>query len=136
MSESLPEEVAKLFEETANQETHHAFGHLELLYPPAKLTVSDLLRIAMEGELYETNQMYPEFERIARAERDGAAVEEFREQGTESADHAHLFRSALEKAERRFAALTRIEAKHAARYGQALEKLSEGTAEAETEVGK
>ena len=27
------ETVARLFEETANQETHHAFGHLELLYP-------------------------------------------------------------------------------------------------------
>src|SRR5581483_11602886 len=96
------EEVARLFEETAAQETHHAFGHLDLLYPAARLTVADLLRIAQEGELYETRQMYPEFERVARLEKETAAVEEFREQGAESADHARLFGEALAKAEKRF----------------------------------
>src|SRR5215471_13639664 len=75
------EETAKLFEETANAETYHAFGHLELLYPADKLTVADVLRIAMEGELYETNHMYPEFEKVARREKDEAAVLEFQEQG-------------------------------------------------------
>ena len=30
------EEVAKLFEETASQETSHAFAHLDLIYPGEK----------------------------------------------------------------------------------------------------
>lgn len=118
------EEVAKLFEETAHQETAHAFGHLQLLYPKDKLSVADILRIAMEGELYETNRMYPEFERIAREEKDAAAVGEFQEQAAESAEHATLFRKELEKAEKKFYALGKVEAKHAARYAQALEALT------------
>jgi rubrerythrin len=117
------EEVAKLFEETAAQETHHAFGHLDLLYPAERMTVADLLRTAMEGELYETNQMYPEFERVARAEKDAAAQAEFAEQATESAEHAALFRDALARAEKRFGALAKVEARHAARYGAALDAL-------------
>jgi rubrerythrin len=119
------EEVARLFEETAAQETQHAFGHLELIYPAARLTVADLLRLARDGELYETNQMYPEFERVARAEREAAAAGEFAEQRAESAGHAELFADALAKAERRFGALTKVEARHAARYGAALEKRRE-----------
>ena len=118
-----PDEVAKLFEDTAAQETHHAFGHLELLYPSKGMSVADLLRTAMEGELYETNQMYPDFERVAKAEKDAAAQKEFAEQRAESADHAQLFKDALAKAEKRFGALTKIEARHAARYGEALQKV-------------
>ena len=137
------EEVARLFEDTAAQETHHAFGHLDLLYPAAALTVADLLRIARDGELYETNQMYPEFERVARAEKGeaaagearvaadqrllNAAVREFAEQRAESADHAELFAGALAKAEKRFGALAKVEARHAARYGAALEKRGGGS---------
>jgi rubrerythrin len=120
------EEVAKLFEETAAQETHHAFGHLELIYPPEKLSVADILRIAMEGELYESNQMYPEFEKTAHAERDQAAASEFAGQKAESAGHAELFKEALAKAEKRFGALTKVEARHAARYRAALESVQGG----------
>jgi rubrerythrin len=117
------EAVAQLFEETAAQETHHAFGHLEQLYPPDQLSVADLLRTAMEGELYETRHMYPEFERIARAEKEQAAQQEFAQQRAESAEHATLFAEALARAEKRFAALTKIEARHAARYRDALDHL-------------
>src|SRR5437016_5934498 len=101
------EEIARLFEEIASQETSHAFSHLELLYAPATMSVADLLRTALEGELYETNHMYPEFERTARRERDGAAAGEFAEQGAESAQHAGLFQDALAKAEKRFAGLAK-----------------------------
>lgn len=115
------ETVAKLFEETAAQETHHAFGHLEILYPAKSYSVADLLRMARDGELYETNQMYPEFERVAREEKNEEAVAEFKEQGAESADHARLFEAALAKAEKRFGALAKVEARHAARYDAALQ---------------
>ena len=120
------EEVAKLFEEIAHQETYHAFGHLELLYPAKDMSVADLLRTAMEGELYETNHMYPEFETTARREKDAAAQHEFEEQGKESLDHARLFADALAKAERRFKGLTKVEGMHAAQYAKALEQVEKG----------
>ncbi|MCA9801216.1 MAG: rubrerythrin family protein [Cyanobacteria bacterium HKST-UBA02] len=114
------EDVAALFEETAHQETGHAFAHLELMYPPSKLTVEKLLEIAIEGELYETNQMYPEFEAIAREEGHLDAVEEFKEQAQESAEHAETFMQAA----KRFKALGMVEAFHAKRYQNALEKVN------------
>ncbi len=113
------EEIARLFEETAHQETGHAFAHLELIYPPDELTVEKILEIAIEGELYETNQMYPEFERTARQEGKEAAVAEFQEQAEESRQHAEMF----EQAAKRFKALTLVEAFHAKRYQKALDSL-------------
>ena len=83
------------------------------------MTVEKLLELARDGELYETNQMYPEFERIAREEGDLTAVVEFREQAAESKEHAEIF----SKAAQRFKAFTHIEALHAAEYDEALQKL-------------
>ncbi len=120
------EEIARLFEETAHQETGHAFSHLELMYPTSELTVEKILEIAIEGELYETNTMYPDFERTAREEGQPGAVEEFQEQGAESAEHAKIF----EQAAKRFKALTLVEAFHARKYQQALEHVN-----AESESG-
>src|SRR6516225_3305360 len=71
------EEIARLFESIAEQETAHAFSHLELIYPANSLTVRKLLELARDGELYETNQMYPEFERIAIQESQPEAAREF-----------------------------------------------------------
>ncbi len=110
------EEIATLFENTAHQETAHAFAHLELLYPKTGLSVEKLLEIAIEGELYETNHMYPEFEATARREGKLDAISEFQEQAQESAEHAVLFLQAA----KRFKALTGVEAHHAARYQKAL----------------
>lgn len=111
--------VADLFEETARQETGHAFAHLDLLYPESEMTVEKLLQLAIEGELYESQQMYPEFERIARAEGEAAAVSEFQQQAAESREHAQIF----EQAAKRFKALTGVEAWHAKRYQKALDNL-------------
>jgi rubrerythrin len=115
------EEVAQLFEETAHQETGHAFAHLDLIYPKSEMTVEKLLELAIEGELYETNQMYPEFEMTARAEGNAAAAEEFIEQGNESKEHAAIF----EQAAKRFKALTLVEGFHARRYQKALDDYQE-----------
>src|SRR3954471_9891070 len=123
------EEVAKLFEATADEETAHALAHLSQLYPAETLEVKDLLRIAMEGELYETNQMYPEFAKVAKAEQEHAAVRELEAQAKESADHAALFKDALVKAEKRFVGLAKVEARHAKRYADALEKREPKAAE-------
>jgi rubrerythrin len=115
------EEVAALFEETAHQETGHAFAHLDLMYPEKDMTIEKILEIAIEGELYETNQMYPEFERVAKEEGNAEAVQEFQEQALESRQHADVF----EQAAKRFGALKLVEGFHARRYQKALEGVTQ-----------
>ena len=115
------EEVARHFEHTADQELKHAWSHLELLI--GKPDTRKCLEMAIDGETYEYTQMYPEFEMVARAENDIAAAKEAREQAQESAEHAAEFRKVLAAAERKFAALSRIEKNHAAAYQQVLEAL-------------
>jgi rubrerythrin len=83
------------------------------------MTVEKILSLAIEGELYETNQMYPEFERIAIEEGDQQAAAEFVEQGAESKEHAEIFKQAA----KRFHALGMVEAFHAKRYQNALSKV-------------
>ena len=116
-------EIAALFENIANQETGHAFAHLQLIYPKDGMTVEKLLELARDGELYETNHMYPTFEKEAVAEGEIAAVAEFREQAAESREHATIF----QKAAQRFKALGKVEALHAAEYDEALQKLRQAS---------
>jgi rubrerythrin len=115
------EEVAKVFEETAHQETQHALSHLSLIYPKEKLTVERLLEMAIEGERYEHNTMYPGFEKRALEEAASDAAREFAEQAQESREHDALFTKTLELARKRFAALTKIEKVHADRYQSILD---------------
>jgi len=118
------EETARVFEETADQEVQHAFGHLDLLYPRGEMTPARCLQLAIEGETYEYTEMYPGFRRTAEAEGQGAAVAEIDEQLAESKEHAARFRATLEKAAKRFAALAKVEERHAHRYRAALAKAS------------
>ena len=117
------EETAKLFEETADAETGHAFAHLALLYPADRLGVADLLEAAIAGERYEHTTMYPGFEQEAAAEEKSAAVAEFREQAAESREHDARFTAMLGRAKRRFAHLTKVEKEHADRYAARLKNL-------------
>jgi rubrerythrin len=110
------EATAKAFEATAEQEVQHAFGHLDLLYPAASLTPSQCLQYAIDGETYEYTEMYPSFRHAAEAEGHAAAVKEIDEQIAESKEHAEFFANTLAKAAKRFAALARVEEKHAAHY--------------------
>jgi rubrerythrin len=119
------EDVAKLFEDTARQETAHAYGHLDLLYPRETLTIEKILEYAIEGETYEFTTMYPEFRQKAEAEQDDKAVAEFLEQENESREHAEVFKAALKKAEKRFAALAKVEERHAGHYRSALDKVAQ-----------
>jgi len=117
------ESTAKIFEDTADQEVMHAFGHLDLLYPKSKLTPAKALEIAIEGETYEYTEMYPKFRHLAVQEGNDAAVQEFDEQIAESKEHADAFRAVLEKAAKRFAALAKVEERHANHYQSALDAL-------------
>ena len=125
-------DVAKLFRETANQETEHAFAHFRLIHPELvvedadrlseaekKAIISRCLELAIEGETYEYTTMYPEFATQAREDRDDKAVAEFEEQIAESQEHAGIFR----KAAQNFGFLTSIENHHANQYTEALKAL-------------
>lgn len=118
------EATARLFEETADQEVMHAFGHLDLLYPTNKMSVSDCLTMAIEGETYEYTEMYPAFRHKAVEEKNAAAVAEIDEQITESKQHAEAFIAMLEKAAKRFAALAKVEERHANHYRAGLAALA------------
>lgn len=118
--ESGDEATARVFEETADQEVQHAFGHLDLLYPKVKLSPARALEIAIEGETYEYTEMYPTFRHLALEEGNGAAAKEFDEQIAESKEHAQNFRRTLEIAAKRFAALAKVEERHANQYKAAL----------------
>lgn len=72
-------QISKIFEETANQEKEHAKRLFKLLeggeveicaaFPAGVIgTTSENLQEAANGENYETNIMYPEFAKTARAE--------------------------------------------------------------------
>lgn len=137
-------DLSKLFRETANQETEHAFAHFRLLHP--ELVVADpdalsdeekkkiaarCLELAIEGETYEYTTMYPEFAAQARVDRDQKAVSEFEEQEAESREHAGIFR----KAASNFGLLVPIEHHHANQYTEALNTLHSGAATAKSAPG-
>jgi rubrerythrin len=118
------EETAQTFEETANQEVMHAFGHLDLLYPKATMTPAKALQIAIDGETYEYTEMYPMFRKMAEEEGNTAAASEMNEQIEESKIHAAQFTATLLKAQKRFAALTKVEERHAKHYKEQLDRIS------------
>ena len=117
------EQTARVFEETAAQEVQHAFGHLDLLYPANAMNVSRCLDMAIAGETYEYTEMYPAFRHAAVEEGNTAAVREMDEQIVESKEHAVRFRATLEKAAKRFAALAKVEERHAQHYRDTLARV-------------
>jgi len=118
------EASARVFEETAAQEVQHAFGHLDLLYPKAEMTPARCLEMAIAGETYEYTEMYPSFRHTAVEESNHAAVAEIDEQIAESREHAARFKAMLDLAAKRFAALARVEERHANHYREALAKVN------------
>ena len=115
------EDVAKHFEHTADQEILHAWGHLELLV--GKPSTKQCLQMAIDGETYEYTEMYPKFEIHARLDKQEHWLKEIKDQIAESKQHAEQFQAVLEKAEKRFAALKRVEERHANAYKKVMEKL-------------
>jgi rubrerythrin len=109
-------EIADHFDHTADQEIKHAWGHLELLI--GKPTVRETLEMAIEGETYEFTD--PQFEAVAIREGELEAAKEAVEQAAESKLHAEEFKKILDKAEKRFAALKKVEKRHAEAYQQVL----------------
>ncbi len=117
------EDTARTFEDTADQEVQHAFGHLDLLYPKDQITPAKSLEIAIAGETYEYTEMYPQFRHLAEEEGNTAAVKEMDEQIAESKEHAARFAATLAKAAKRFAALAKVEERHANHYREQLSRV-------------
>ena len=111
------EHVATHFERTADQEIKHAWGHLELLI--GKPDTRKCLELAIEGETYEFTEMYPTFQNQAAMEKH-EAEREFIDQIEESKEHAEEFKKVLALAEKRFAALKKVEQHHANAYKDVL----------------
>lgn len=118
------EETAQVFEATAEQEILHAFGHAELLFAGDTMSPAKCLQYAIEGETYEYTQMYPRFRHAAMEEGRMDAVAEMEQQIGESKEHAEKFRAVLEKAAKRFAALAKVEEKHANHYRARMDRLA------------
>ena len=97
--------VARLFRTTAEAERIHAEGHLKAL--DAVGTTTQNLQTAIDGETYETNEMYPPM--FQQAEADG------------------------HKAKRMFGYALKVEAVHARLYALALEAARRGQDLTETE---
>jgi len=97
------EETARAFEETADQEVHHAFGHLDFLKevgdPATGFAIGNTdanLKSAVEGETYEYTQMYPGFARTAREEGFTEVAEWFETLARAEKSHAGRFQKGLD----------------------------------------
>ena len=115
------EDIAKHFEHTADQEILHSWSHLELII--GKPTTKECLEMAIAGETEEFTHMYPRMATAALNEGDDFSFQTAQEQIEESKEHAEQFQAILDKAQKRFSALSKIEKRHAAAYQQILEKL-------------
>ena len=93
--------IAKIFEETAENEKQHAKDHLKLLLNGIGNTAANL-KEAFGGEDYEVESMYPGFAKDAEEEGETAAAIAFKQ-------------------------VVKIEAHHRARYKKLLEMVEAGT---------
>ncbi|MEM1535981.1 MAG: rubrerythrin family protein [Candidatus Pacearchaeota archaeon] len=89
------EQIAAIFEETANNELEHAKIILKLLGENPKNT-EEALKKAIEGEHYEWTKMYPQFQKIAREEGEEDAATFFKEVAEVETQHEARFKKLLE----------------------------------------
>ncbi len=101
------EQIAAIFEETADNEKEHAkvfFKYLEggdteiqASYPAGKIgTTEENLLAAAEGEKMEYSRLYPEFEKTARKEGFNDIAESFKQIGEVEEQHEKRYRKLLD----------------------------------------
>ncbi len=106
------EQIAGIFEETADNEKEHAkvfFKHLEggdaeitASYPAGKIsTTEENLLAAAEGEKMEWSSLYPDFEKIARKEGFSQIADSFREIAEVEEKHEKRYRKLLENVKKK-----------------------------------
>jgi rubrerythrin len=102
--------IARIFEETANQEKEHAEclfkmlegGEIEITagFPAGKIgTTLENLYAAVYGENYENTEMYPKFAQIAAQEGFGSIAEVLRNIGLAERYHESRYRALAEAIE-------------------------------------
>lgn len=89
--------IAKIFEETAENEKQHAKNHFELLNGIGDTAAN--LKAAVGGEDYETVEMYPTFAKEAEAEGHMKAAVLFKQIGKIEAHHRERYQKLLEMVE-------------------------------------
>ena len=120
------EDVARLFEETASHETKHAEGHLRNLYPLKDLTTEQCLKMAIAGENYEYTEMYPSFSRTAKEEgMEEWIIEELEDGIIECKEHYETFIKKLEKLNKIFGGLAKVEKEHHDNYKKVLKNFKD-----------
>jgi len=101
------EQIAAIFEETADNEKEHAkifFKHLEggditieAAYPAGKIqTTAENLLAAAEGEKAEWGTIYPDFEKVARKEGFDDVADSFKQIGEVEEQHEKRYRKLLD----------------------------------------
>jgi rubrerythrin len=89
--------IASIFEETANNEMQHAKDEFKLLKGIGDTKTN--LKAAIEGEHYETEDMYPTFAKEAREEGNEEAAKLFDEVGKTEKHHEERYEKLLEMIE-------------------------------------
>jgi len=89
--------IAKLFEESAENERQHAKDHFKLLGGIGDTAAN--LKEAIEGEHYETAEMYPAFAKQAKEEGNTEAAVLFKQIGKMEARHRDQYKKLLEMVE-------------------------------------
>ena len=85
--------IAKILEETADNERRHAKDHFKLLSGIGDTAAN--LRAALEGEMYETITMYPEFAKAADEEGNREAANLFRQIAKVEQRHADRYKKLI-----------------------------------------
>jgi rubrerythrin len=91
------QKLADYFEETARNEHEHAKLLFKLLSGISN--TKDNLKVAMTGEQYENESMYPKFAKVAEKEGFTDAKELFEKLARVEKEHEDRFKSLLEKLE-------------------------------------
>jgi len=90
--------VAKIFEETAENEVQHAKEEFKLLKGIGD--TKENLKVAIEGENYEHSQMYPKMKKEAEEEGNEVAAKLFQEVSEVEEHHEARFKKLLEMLEK------------------------------------
>jgi rubrerythrin len=93
------EQIAAIFQETADNEFEHAKMILKLLGEKPKSTKEALMK-AIEGEHFEWTKMYPDFQKTASAEGENDAVTFFKEVAEIEMQHEARYKKLLEDVQR------------------------------------
>jgi len=106
------EGIAKIFEETADNEKAHAERLMSFMKEEARTTLENFpvhelggaevnLEVAAAGEHYEWTEMYPSFEKIAREEEEKEIADVFKEIGEVEEQHEKRYQTLLAKVRER-----------------------------------